>query len=47
MGFAWDGDTAEYASGKQIAVAVVVESAGAGSKYAVPIAKKVLLEYFK
>lgn len=47
MGFAWNGDTAEYASGKQIAVAVVVESAGAGSKYAVPIAKKVLLEYFK
>lgn len=42
---AWFVGYAEY-EGKEIAIAVVVEDSGNGSKYAVPIAKKVFNCYF-
>ena len=39
--------TFDEADGKEIAIAVVVEDSGYGSKYAVPIAKKVFDLYFE
>ena len=42
---AWFVGYAEY-EGKEIAIAVVVENSGNGSRYAVPIAKKVFDSYF-
>ena len=43
---AWFVGYAEV-DGKEIAIAVVVEDSGAGSKYAVPVAKKVFDTYFE
>ena len=43
---AWFVGFAE-ADGKEIAIAVVVEDSGSGSKYAVPIAEKIFDLYFK
>ena len=42
---AWFVGYAEY-EGKEIAIAVVVENSGNGSRYAVPIAKKVFDSYY-
>ena len=43
----WFVGYAKNESGKAIAIAVIVEKQGNGSRYAVPIAKKVFDSYFK
>ena len=43
----WFTGYATDANNKTIALAVIVEKSGSGSKYAVPIAKKVFDSYFR
>ena len=43
----WFAGYARDASGKEIAVAIILEGAGSGSKHAVPLAKKMFEAYFQ